>query len=1099
MPRPPSLYRQASLVLDRFLPLGGTRGLDLATARRVTIRARRAIKSSQQTMWSDRCAALVGSRQPCSGRLLDFGLTDAGTAIEVFDAERLTPTRRRAGAVVPRQPGAGVSGTGVVAAVLEALETGSTCGPRVIRLCGPPGTAVCDLWILLAREARLRGFVPVTTSILANSAGGRQGVPAHVVNAELRARHLVVFHDEASDADRNTTLEERRLALARLVPTLAAGGRPNLVVVARRSAGDSGVSAGALQNPRTACAPARAIGGGICLPAAAEAATPYVVGDRRGNGSPHESPEIRDALAQAHDGLLLASKGRHAPGVRLMRRALGALERRQHIAEAGWTAMDLGALTLRRGEVSQAMALFERARRGFERSGSARGAVAAAIGAGLAETDADELPKAEATLRSALAVASTLDDAGLIVRARLALARCLYWQGKWHHAQHELELARGGFDGLEVPMGMASGRLLVAERGAPSGAYRREGAGGDDAWSGAADRALDVSPDVAASALACRIALASGDAAVASAESRRSADLAAQSRMSLDIWTAERAMAELQASVGDEAALRLHVARGMSAAREVHLPMLQLRLRMAFVEGLHQAGRSNECARVLRRLSRIDAERLPALMRRRLRDARDRCGTAVRCPPAGGMLMPDLVPDLIEFISLSQEIGDPRTLVEQVCTRAWTRLDAACVVLIAKSGAGLATLASVGRRLGSTEIAERAMALGERVGPIRDTLGHEAAVPIRCGDHAAALAVRWAVDRLPDSVRSAAVLAGAASALPGAVRALLYETVLRGEEAGRGQGGLLGVSKAMEDLRRLLARAAAAPFPVLIEGESGTGKELAARVIHDASARRARRFCAVNCAALGDDLLEAELFGHAKGAFTGAVAERAGLFEAADGGTLFLDEVGELSSRAQAKLLRAIQEGEIRRIGENATRSVDVRLVAATNRSLRDDVREGRFRQDLLYRLDVISVRVPALRSRAEDIPVLAAQFWEDARSRTGSRAALSSAVMAALCRYGWPGNARELQNVLAAMAVAAPPRGTVGLEALPDLLRVPQALQPPEIGTLEEARRRFEAEYVRAAIARAGGRRARAASELGLTRQGLSKMLVRLGIDAPA
>ena len=172
---------------------------------------------------------------------------------------------------------------------------------------------------------------------------------------------------------------------------------------------------------------------------------------------------------------------------------------------------------------------------------------------------------------------------------------------------------------------------------------------------------------------------------------------------------------------------------------------------------------------------------------------------------------------------------------------------------------------------------------------------------------------------------------------------------------------------------------------MLILGESGAGKELAARMLHKLGHRRDRPFCAINCAALPDDLLETELFGHARGAFTGAAAERRGVFEEAHTGTLFLDEVGELSPRAQAKLLRAIQEGEIRRLGENVSRRVDVRVITATNRDLRKEAAADRFRLDLLYRLDVIRIALPPLRERPEDIPVLVNHFWRDATERVGS------------------------------------------------------------------------------------------------------------------
>ncbi|MBI3490468.1 MAG: sigma 54-interacting transcriptional regulator, partial [Acidobacteria bacterium] len=229
-------------------------------------------------------------------------------------------------------------------------------------------------------------------------------------------------------------------------------------------------------------------------------------------------------------------------------------------------------------------------------------------------------------------------------------------------------------------------------------------------------------------------------------------------------------------------------------------------------------------------------------------------------------------------------------------------------------------------------------------------------------------------------------------------------------------------------------------------------------------------------------------------AFTGAVADRPGVFEEAHGGTLFLDEVGELSARAQAKVLRVIQEGELRRIGENLSRRIDVRIVAATNRDLQTEVAAGRFRLDLLYRLDVIRLTVPPLRDRREDILVLTEHFWRECTERLGSRATLGAATMGALARYDWPGNVRELQNVLAALAVRSPKRGVVPPEALP-----PHFAERPsdETRRLDEARRSFEARFVRAALARSGGRRNRAAAELGVTRQGLTKLMTRLGIAA--
>jgi transcriptional regulator with PAS, ATPase and Fis domain len=323
---------------------------------------------------------------------------------------------------------------------------------------------------------------------------------------------------------------------------------------------------------------------------------------------------------------------------------------------------------------------------------------------------------------------------------------------------------------------------------------------------------------------------------------------------------------------------------------------------------------------------------------------------------------------------------------------------------------------------------------------------------------------------------------------------VLSAATVRREQAMAAAPELLGVTTAMVELRKQVERAAPAPYAVVIDGESGSGKELVARAIHRGGTRRQRPFCTLNCAALPDDLVEAELFGHSRGAFTGAVAERAGVFEEAHGGTLLLDEVGELAARAQAKVLRVIQEGELRRVGENVSRRVDVRIVAATNRDLRREVEAGRFRLDLLYRLDVVHITVPPLRERREDVALLADHFWRAATARVGSRAALGVETIAALAQYDWPGNVRELQNVLAALAVRCPKRGVVSAAALPAQFG---GTATADACRLAQARRTFEEQFVRAALVRSGGHRGRAAAELGVTRQGLTKLLTRLGISS--
>jgi two-component system response regulator AtoC len=315
------------------------------------------------------------------------------------------------------------------------------------------------------------------------------------------------------------------------------------------------------------------------------------------------------------------------------------------------------------------------------------------------------------------------------------------------------------------------------------------------------------------------------------------------------------------------------------------------------------------------------------------------------------------------------------------------------------------------------------------------------------------------------------------------VKALEHEL-----SAERGQE-IVGHSTGMRTALDVARKVARYPSTVLITGESGTGKELVARLIHRSSPRTDAAFVAVNCGAIPEALLESELFGHTKGAFTGATADKAGLFEEADAGTLFLDEIGELPAPLQVKLLRALQEGEVRRVGANTSRKVDVRVVTATNRDLAADVNAGRFRGDLYYRVNVVTIRLPALRERPEDIPTLAHHFMHLYNRRLGLAVEhIAPAAMRRLVDYSWPGNVRELENVIE-RALVLTPSSSIEAEQLPDTV---QSGAPPRNGngTLDLSVKRqtelLERTLIQKALERTKGNRTRAAQLLELSHRAL-------------
>jgi len=317
---------------------------------------------------------------------------------------------------------------------------------------------------------------------------------------------------------------------------------------------------------------------------------------------------------------------------------------------------------------------------------------------------------------------------------------------------------------------------------------------------------------------------------------------------------------------------------------------------------------------------------------------------------------------------------------------------------------------------------------------------------------------------------------------------------------GHGNGRmplLVGQDACFLRVRALVDRVKDSGAPVFISGESGTGKELVARTIHETGSRRSGKFVAVNCGAIPDNLLESELFGYARGAFTGAARDKVGLIEEADGGTFFLDEIGDLTFPLQAKLLRVLEDGEIRRLGETRTRTVDVRWVSATHKDLDKEVREARFREDLYYRLKIIPIELPPLRERTDDLLPLINHFAERyAREMRRPRPYFSPGALEMLFHYPWPGNVRELQNEVQRSFIMAGENNLIREEFLSPKINPRKETYSDDFRRLTTARSEFEKRFLREALARCGYHRTRTATEIGITRQGLFKLMKKHEIE---
>jgi DNA-binding NtrC family response regulator/tetratricopeptide (TPR) repeat protein len=1085
------------IVADRFVHTQDA-WIDLATNARVRLHACDAGSRAAQVAWSTRCAAQARLRHPLLNALVDYGLLDATRRFEAYETGRPVTAGGEAGerlqshvvrfcaahAIALERPLAEFAMRPVVAGPASARPLGMALQPRAaldalrdtLAATGPAGacrvvvvgaaqSGLRTLHLEAARAARLAGYVPVSASLLAEMP---ELAPA------LAGRHVSVFAWAAEEADltpilaRLATSGGRRhvlLSFARDAPDDEPAVRLEPMAVRALTAmifadrDEPPAPAEILEAARTAGGRPGAMLERLGHVAAAPAPRPLPVLVRETAHTFGADPRDARASRRTTTVLLssvrraerLAARGRHAGAVRILERAERVFRGRGLHEQAAECGLVLGRLALDRGRADAAIGAFERVR---DLVPEGAPGVRATLGLGEASLLAVRVVDAEAAFRTAHLAAAGMRDDALAAEAAGGLAECLCLQD------------RGDEAAALPPFRSAPGR-----HEAPHLCLAR-----------------------------VHIALTSADVPGAVRAAREGVTRARALRTDRLLARAQRLLGQALAAAGDVEPARAQFDDGLALAAAAHLPIERLRLRCAALAVADPAAARRTVAhlasarRAAPRLVQFEIDIAIARSRglppdSQLRDQLD-AHRIRRALPAGESY--GTVAVLEHWLERTRLAPDDHTALEQLCADLGPRLRAATVLLVTAPPESR-TLAQWGRAWpGEPHIAHRCAAAGQPAPPDSATAPAMAAEPLRFGGEViGALACRWvpgvALDpRQVSPLLRLAALAGAASA-----RSLLDRSATTAASAGAGE--LLGESDTSRALRAAVTRAARAPFPVLIEGESGTGKELVARAIHRLSPRRDRRFCPINCAALTDDLLEAELFGHARGAFTGAIGERAGLFEEADGGTVFLDEIGELSARAQAKLLRVLQDGEVRRVGENHPRRVDVRIVAATNRRLAEEADAGRFRADLRFRLDVVRIEVPPLRERPGDVALLAAHFWGDAAARVGSRATLSPDALAALARYDWPGNVRELQNVIAWIAVHSPSRGRVGVAGLP--AHVAHASMPTG-GTFDAARLEFERRFVRAALATANNQRAAAAAALGMSRQGLVKMLKRLGIE---
>ncbi len=1087
------------LFADRFITHAsfdtdnGGYALDLASRARVRLRLAVAGSAAEQREWLMECEEHLRVFRFSAERLLDYGRVGETRRFEAWVDE---PCGTRTDAAPVDVAAIAMIERPAMSALAALFDPTDDRRVRVASCWGPRGSGRTTVVEQLARIARNRGFVPIDAALLSSSASLVGGRTLFIVDAGetsgvggaawltpvLRSPRphicLLIRSEEVRGVDGFCLDRIPDDVLLRAVLSVgdARSGSRRLRKAVEQAHGLPGRFVRALF-PKTAVHSNRSF---HTLARVAEQPAVYglesdldrvaAAEDVAVKPQVHTWPvagELAALRRRAATATALIEAGRYAPGVRGLRQAMAALARRDAWTDASWMALALSSALLERGRAREAQRVLADARDWVTKTGDSSSLVDAAVLSGTAWTDLARLDEAERVLSGALAAAKIGNDKSRIAATTTALSRCLFWRGQYAEASASLEALSDAGDSV--------GRIRLHRA-------------------------------------AARAAAAQGDTARALSALDAARALAAELGTSRWLADVDYTAAWIRLAVGDLEGVDRDVAMCLARARESRRPLRAVAARLLQAEADRRRGKTMDAVEWAS-LSRLVAAASPLqrarfdLLKAMVQAPDDRAvlrrqmtatglkglevfGSSLPRIP-GSMATEPFVDDVLGILRICQHADDEMAVLADVCARVREHLHAAATTVVLAVDRRFETLAADGSRMDAAEVAERAITARITIAPHRVRERLDAAAPVHYGGNAlGALCARWTVGTPYDLSRASAVLTMAATAAAPVLSSLV---VKRAHSSPQTVIDLLGVTPAMTELRQAIERAALAPFPVLVEGESGSGKELVAKAIHRCGPRRDRVFATLNCAALPDDLIEAELFGHARGAFTGAVTDRPGVFEEAHSGTLFLDEVGELSLRAQAKLLRVIQEGELRRIGENLSRRVDVRIVCATNRNLRDEADAGRFRHDLLYRLDVVRITVPALRERREDVAVLVDHYWTEATRRVASRATLAAETRAALSGYDWPGNVRELQNVLAALAVRSPKRGVVLPSALPPHVAV---VERAESWHLEPARRSFEEGFVRAALMRSGGQRTRAAAELGVTRQGLNKLMTRLGIE---